>query len=146
MKAGARAGLSYSQLDQLSNMVVGVDSLPGSQSPEYAYMHGMCEAGMGSAQCALATSDYRQKLWDAKSVSGLAGLMHLDQDSFAPMHKGGQSYSGFGWSNMGDALAHGWSDRSPSGDVRLMLIERSRGLINSYDSNCGGCIRRGLGR
>jgi hypothetical protein len=89
MKAGARAGLSYSQLDQLSNMVVGVDSLPGSQSPEHAYMHGMCDAGMGSAQCALATSDYRQKLWDAKSVAGLAGLMHLDQDSFAPMHKGG---------------------------------------------------------
>lgn len=146
MHAGARSGLTYNQLDQLGGLVVEVDALPGSQSPEAAYMHGMCEAGMGATQCGLATFDYRERMWNAKSVEGLAGLMHLDQDSFAPKHAGGQSYSGFGLSNLGEAIGHGWSDRSPSSDVRMNLIERSRVLINNYDAFCAGCVRNSLGR
>lgn len=108
-------------------------------------MHAMCAAGMGTTQCGLATSDYRKRMWAMKSVDGLAGLLHLDQDSFAPKHVGGQSYSGFGWSNKWEAFAHGWSNRMPLSDVRMQLIDRSRTLIGNYDAYCGGCIKKGLG-
>jgi hypothetical protein len=142
MLGGYHAGLEYGQLDKLSNLVVDVDSLPDSQTPGMSHMHGMCEGGMGAAQCALNTSDYRNKMWNEKSPAGLAGLLHLDQDSFAPKHAGGQSYSGF--KTVGEALSHGWSDRAPSNDTRMMLIERTRQLINNYNTNCNGCIKNGL--
>ena len=145
MHAGAREGLTYQEAERLGDLVVGVDLVPGSQSPEMAFMHAMCTAGMGAAQCGLATTEYREQMWAKKSVDGLAGLLHLDQDSFAPKHAGGQSYSGFGWSNKWDALAHGWSDRMPSSDVRMQLTDRSRTLIRNYDVYCGGCVKKGLG-
>lgn len=144
MHGAARAGLglTYDQIERLGNFVVGVDFLPNSQSPDHAFMHSMCPGGMGAAQCDLVTTDYRERMWSVKSIDGLARLLHLDQDSFAPMHRGGQSYSGF--ANTWEAIKHGWSDTMPPTDVRMQLIERSRALIRSYDAYCGGCVKNGL--
>lgn len=144
MRADVLFGLPYGELDRLSDLVVGVDSLPGSQSAEEAFLHGMCEAGQGAAQCSLATADYREKMWAMKSVQGLVGLLHLDQDSFAPKHANGQSYSGFNFTNIPEGISHAYSDRGPDGSLKRELIERSRALIQSYEAFCNGCVRSGL--
>jgi len=142
--ARADLGLTYSEVERFGEMIRDVDSLPGSQSPEMSRMHAMCSAGTGSAECGLVTSRYIERQWEARSIDGLAGLVHLDQDSSAPMHRGGQSYSGFGLSNAGEALDHFWSDRMPDAATRAMLINRTTTLIRNYNDYCGGCVKNAL--
>jgi RHS repeat-associated protein len=142
--ATANLGLTYGEIEQFGEMVRGVDALPGSQDPEMSRMHGMCMAGESPGDCGRITARYIDNLWEEKSVDALAKLVHLDQDSYAPKHAGGQPYSGFGLSNLGEAVAHGWSDRMPDSSVSDMLIRRTQTLIRDYNEYCGGCVKSGL--
>ena len=134
--AGASGILSYAQATELGYMVADVDSLPGSQAPSQAYWHSMCNTA--SAECASQMENYRAQQWAAKSPEGLARLLHLDQDSFAPQHSGGQFYDGF--KSVGQLFSHIWSDTMPGAALQTELVQRSAIIIRSYDQNCGGCI------
>jgi hypothetical protein len=86
--------MDYMRARQLAFDVVGVDFLPGSFDPENAHWHRMCTDGDSADVCSAKTAAYRADVWNMKSEEGLARLLHLEQDSFAPGHIGGQSWNG----------------------------------------------------
>jgi hypothetical protein len=94
-RAARMAGLNPLASDVLSGATVMVDFQGprvggsmgvefASQDVEHSHMHGMCAGGASTALCDLKVADFREKLWNMKSMAGLAGLLHLYQDSFAP--------------------------------------------------------------
>jgi hypothetical protein len=124
------AGLNPLASDLLSGATVMVDfqgpSLGGSlgvefasQNVEHSHMHGMCAGGSSATLCDLKIADYREKLWNMKSMAGLAGLLHLYQDSFAPGHANLQPYNGsVDWQ-------HIKGDRSPPPALANQIVRGS---------------------
>jgi RHS repeat-associated protein len=123
------------------DIVAAVDV--GTQGKEYSDIHSMCSGNWSSTECALKTTDFKEKMWGRKDVTGLAGLMHQMQDSFAPMHAGGQKYEGFPWYRLDQWMPHAFSDRMPSAAVRDQIVQRGTQLIRDYNRHCGGCALKG---
>jgi hypothetical protein len=139
-EAGNKSGiLNYAQMEALSNLTVAVDTLPDSQDPGRASWHGMCDASQSVESCGRQMIRYVDQQWEAKSPEALARLLHMDEDGYAPMHRGGQSYDGFS-GGAGQAISHGLSDRAPPVEVQSKIILREAILIRDYNTNCGGCI------
>jgi RHS repeat-associated protein len=139
MESARAAGLGLQESDLLSAMAVTVDWQDGSQSVPKAYVHSMCSAGTSSTQCDLQMADYREKLWNMKSGPAAAALIHHIQDSYAPMHQGGQVYSGLPVFSL-EALQHAWSDRMPDPATRKIVIQHGTDVIRAYNLNCNGCL------
>jgi RHS repeat-associated protein len=140
-RAARMAGLNLLASDLLSGATVMIDfqgpSLGGSigiefasQDVEHSHMHAMCAGGSSAALCDLKIADYREKLWEMKSMAGLAGLLHLYQDSFAPGHANLHPYNGsVDWQ-------HIQGDRSPPPALASQIVRGSAEIIKNYLNNC----------
>jgi RHS repeat-associated protein len=142
MSADSMRGAGGGPLDSLvfGEVVAAVDL--GTQGPEYSEIHSMCAGNWSSAACDLKTADFKDKMWERKDVTGLAGLMHQMQDSFAPMHSGGQKYEGFPWYRPDQWFPHMLSDTAPINVLRTQIVNRGTQLIIEYNNQCAGCIIR----
>lgn len=140
-RASRMAGLSPLASDFLSGATVMVDFQGprfggdlgiefAAQDAEYSHMHAMCAGGSSPALCDLRIADYRERMWNMKSVAGLAGLLHLYQDSFALGHVDLQPYNGsVDW-------AHIRGDMSPPPALAGQIIRGSAEIIKNYMNYC----------
>jgi RHS repeat-associated protein len=136
------AGLDEDQAKELSNKVVGIDSLPGSQDPDASFMHGMRAPGTDDADAAREIDLYKSRLWDLGSIDGLAGLLHEMQDSYSPAHEGMQEWRGMSGETSYNLLIHGAEDTFGM-NARLFnnMVNQGTRLITDYDQHCDGCIK-----
>lgn len=140
--AARAAGLGIVAADLISGAVVTIDFqgvVPGdgplgysiqAQDIEHAHMHGMCASGSTMDACAQRVADYRTKLWEMNSLAGLAGLLHLYQDEFAPGHANLHSYDGT------VDLKHIIGDLSPSPELSAKIVGGSAKIIQDYLARC----------
>lgn len=143
-RASRMAGLNPLASDLLSGATVMVDFQGprfggdlgiefSAQDVEHSHMHAMCAGSSSAALCDLKITDYRERMWNMKSMAGLAGLLHLYQDSFAPGHANQQPYNGsIGWD-------HIKGDMSPPPALANQIIQGSAEIIKNYMSywQCG---------
>lgn len=140
-RAARMAGLNLLTSDLLSGATVIVDfqgpKFGGdlgieftAQDVEHSHMHAMCAGGSSAALCDLNIADYRERMWNMKSMAGLAGLLHLYQDSFAAGHANLQPYNGsVDW-------AHIKGDMSPTPVLTNQIIRGSAEIIKNYMNYC----------
>jgi len=141
LEAMAGSDIKWQQQTDLANAVSDVDWLPGASNGDRAYMHGMCQVVQSASVCQSRIQEYQDSLWEQKSLQGLAGLLHLLQDSYAPGHIGRQEWDGSYANDIPGTLKHLWGDGMPPQVTRDMIVDDSRQLIMGYDQYCGGCIR-----
>ncbi|WP_418128016.1 DUF637 domain-containing protein [Variovorax sp. KK3] len=139
-RASRFAGLSMLESDLLSAAVVLVDFQGphvgtngitfDAQDVAHSHMHAMCAQGSPRELCVQRIEDYKQKLWNMKSIAGLAGLLHLYQDGFAEGHADLHIYDGK------VDLEHIKGDMTPPQDLARRIIDGSAKLIKDYSSYC----------
>jgi RHS repeat-associated protein len=147
-EAATKSGLnlSYEQSNNLANMVSAVDTENDTHSRASAHVHAMCSLDWASAQCQQKHYDYRSENWERRDLLGLARLLHMQQDSYAPLHKGGAGYGGIMRNGLGLDPYSYWvlhfiTDMAPVGNYRSQVINHSAQLIRNYNDYCGGCVR-----
>jgi hypothetical protein len=142
--AALDAGLPFGKALELAHLVVEVDNLPDSQDPGHSFMHHMRGPGETMEHFNVASETYKATLRAMKNMRGLAGLLHLDQDSRSKSHTGpqGQPLEWHGSSNerILHLLWHVWEDKAPGSDVELAAIQNGTALIKEYIYQCGGSL------
>ncbi|VWX62648.1 hypothetical protein VARIO8X_60393 [Burkholderiales bacterium 8X] len=107
-----------------------------AQDVEHSHMHGMCAAGSSSQTCSRRVEQYRQSLWDLRSIDGLAGLLHLYQDEFAPGHANLHTYNG----KVG--FEHLRGDSMVPRAVEEEIVKGSSAIIEEYLRRCQCLVKK----
>lgn len=133
----AVAGFSPYLSDFLAVLTAKVDSLPGSQDPENAAMHGMCPCGVATQPGTIAIRRYIDEQIKTCSFEGLARAMHAVQDIPAVGHYGCQQWCRGTWrSRLRNAIQHGPGDQYPGASVLEEAREGTRDVIKRYKNYC----------
>jgi len=107
----------------------------GTQSPEDAHRHSMCEPFIPYAGYCESKIDIFIESELAKcSIEGLANALHATQDGFASGHGGTEPWGG-GWPGWGHIAGDKW----PSRETRGKAVDASRALIDRFVKRCGCC-------
>lgn len=144
--AARDAGLPFGKAIELADLVAAVDNLPNSQDPDHSFMHHMRAPGETMEHFSAASETYKATLRAMKNMRGLAGLLHLDQDSRSKSHTGPQGlpleWHGTSNERILHLLWHVWKDTTPGRDVELAAIQNGAALIKEYINQCGGSLNK----
>ena len=134
-RGGIQAGLSPGAAAGLGRDVAGVDTLPGSQDPENAHMHGMCAPGMTRQQCQNRFLDYINDQISSCTQQGLARALHAAQDFYAGGHRNFREYGGL----LSIGIPHVYQDANPTIEEVDGVTGVTQSLIQRYNEECSSC-------
>lgn len=139
-EAAIAAGFGQDFANSISNLTVGVDSLPGSQDPANAAWHGMAN---GDESPEDAEKDYEQYLQANMNLAmqdcdenALARVLHAVEDSFSPAHRGFQTWNGFSQTSDWDLFIHGLEDTFANPGTYNSTVNAAANIMERYKS-CG---------
>ena len=107
-------------------------------------MHAMREPRQEMDEFNAATARYESSMYGLASIDGLAGILHMQQDSYAGGHQGGQFWYGMlgGLMRPPASAEHFWRDMEIDQRTTDAVVRQGTRTILDYQSRCGGCIGR----
>jgi RHS repeat-associated protein len=131
--------LADCRMDGLPVATANVDTIKDSQEPANAHWHHMRQQGQSDAQ---AQGNYDQYLAERRSScepGDLARVLHAQQDSTAPGHKGMPPWTGE--ETLRQLVRHGLSDAFPNWNDWNSAVAKSASEIAAFKARCP-CICR----